>query len=273
MTLVVIGPVTEDLVIIGTDESRKVGGATYFQSFVFEKFFSDYLAIINCADEDIVNDFPNPHKVKVIKKESTHFFINRYPFKDNLDIRQQLSNFADIPILPSDLESVLPDKIDGFVINPLNRYDFPADTLEFLKSFDVPVFVSVQGFLRVKGNKVNENYALKLSNFDKLNSVLSDVNAVFLDEGEESIIGSDYDVDEIVITNGSHGSRIISSSEIKIDPVECDEVVDTTGCGDTYMAAYVSQRLKLKSPEEAGKFASKIASDKIADNGPYMHNK
>ena len=122
MTLVVIGPVTKDLIVIGDEKSQKVGGATYYQSFVFDKFYNDYLAIVNCSDETLVDDFPDLSKVRVIKKDDTHFFINKYPFKDNLDVRQQLSNFADIPILPSDLEGILPDKIDGFVINPLNRH-------------------------------------------------------------------------------------------------------------------------------------------------------
>ena len=120
MTLVVIGPVTKDLIVIGDEKSQKVGSATYYQSFVFDKFYNDYLAIVNCSDETLVDDFPDLSKVRVIKKDDTHFFINKYPFKDNLDVRQQLSNFADIPILPYDLEGILPDKIDGFVINPLN---------------------------------------------------------------------------------------------------------------------------------------------------------
>ena len=37
MTLVVIGPVTKDLIRIEDEETSKVGGATYFQSFVFEE--------------------------------------------------------------------------------------------------------------------------------------------------------------------------------------------------------------------------------------------
>ena len=41
MTLVVIGPVTKDLVIIGEQKYQKVGGATYYQSFVFEKFYKE----------------------------------------------------------------------------------------------------------------------------------------------------------------------------------------------------------------------------------------
>ena len=273
MTLVVIGPVTHDLVVIGGKSTYKIGGATYFQSFVFEKFYNDYLAIVNCLDENVVNDFPNSDKVKVIKKENTHYFENNYPDKDNLNVRCQLTNFADIPILKSDLEPLLPDDIDGFVINPLNRHDFPFGTIEYLKSFGVPVFMSIQGFLRIPDKQVNDNYTIKLTNFDELHSILSGVDSIFLDEAEKNIIGDGYHVDEMVITNGSHGSRIISDSEIKIDAVKCDNVVDTTGCGDTFMAAYITQKLLRKSPEICGNFASKVASDKINNFGPYNYIK
>ena len=78
MTLVVIGPVTHDLVVIGDEESHKIGGATYFQSFVFEEFYNDYLAIVNCSDERLIEEFPSKDKVKAIMKENTHFFINKY---------------------------------------------------------------------------------------------------------------------------------------------------------------------------------------------------
>ena len=269
MTLVVIGPLAKDLVIIGGEESHNVGGATYYQSFVFEKFYPDYLAIVNCSDPSLVKEFPDSDKVKVILKEETHYFINRYPFKDNLNVRNQVSNFAEIPILKSDLEDILPDEIDGFVLNPLNRYDFPSETIEFLKSFDVPIFISIQGFLRIRDVQVNGNYTIKLDSFDDLTGILSGVNVIFLDESELSIIGYVFDVDEMVVTNGSRGSRVVCDEEVWIEAVRCDNVVDTTGCGDTYMAAYVSQRLLSKSIENAGNFASAIASDKIKNHGPY----
>ena len=269
MTLVVIGPVTNDLVIVGEKKSNRVGGATYFQSFVFEKFFNDYLAVVNCGDESLIDGFPDRSKVCFIKKDDTHYFINEYPFEDNLDIRHQLSNFAQIPILQEDLEKILPEKIDAFVLNPLNRYDFPVETIKYLKCFDVSIFLSVQGFLRVPGVEVNNNYTIKLEDFDELTTILSNVNSIFMDESEKNIIGDDIDVDEIVITNGSHGSRIIGEDEIMIKAVKCENMVDTTGCGDTYMAAYISQRLKSKSISESGNFASRIASEKIKKIGHY----
>lgn len=273
MTLVVIGPVTRDLILIGEESSHKIGGATYFQSFVFEEFFSDYMAVVNCSDESLIDGFPDRDKVKVIIKDDNHYFINRYPFENDLNVRTQLSNFANIPILKSDLEEVLPENIDAFVVNPLNRYDFPKETVDYLKSFDVPVFMSIQGFLRVPKDNVNENYTIKLDNFDGLGAILEGVSSIFLDEAEADIIGNDFDVDEMVITDGSNGSRIVSDNEIKISAVKCDNLCDTTGCGDTYMAAYISQKLLLKSTEIAGKFASLIASRKIEYFGPYVPKK
>lgn len=272
MTLVVIGPVTKDLVIVGEQSSQKVGGASYFQSFVFEKFYEDYMVIVNCDDEVLIGDFPDSDKVIQIKKDDSHFFINEYPDANNRDIRRQVSNFAEIPIFPEDLKEILPESIDGFVLNPLNRYDFPAETVEFLKTFDVPIFLSLQGFLRVPDRPVNENHTIRLDVFDDLNDILDGVSSIFLDEREASIIGEDFDVGEMVITNGSRGSRIVSDMEIKIEPVPCDDVVDTTGCGDTYMAAYITQKLLHKSSEKAGNFASMIASEKIANFGPYNCN-
>lgn len=270
MTLVVIGPVTNDLVVIGNESSNKVGGATYFQSFVFEKFYNDYVVIVNCSNPELINDFPEKQKVKLILKNDTHFFINEYPDEQNRDYRVQLSNFAQIPILKSDLEKILPEKIDAFVLNPLNRYDFPPETIDYLKSFDVPIFMSIQGFLRIPGDELNENYGIKLANFDELSDILEGITSIFLDEREANIIGECSDVDEVIITNGSHGSRIISKDcETKIDAVKCEDIKDSTGCGDTYMAAYIAKRLNNSSIKDCGDFASKIASEKLKRFGHY----
>ena len=67
----------------------------------------------------------------------------------------------------------------------------------------------------------------------------------------------------MVITNGSHGSRIVSGGETKIDPVPCDNVVDTTGCGDTYMAAYISKRLLENSVKKIRGFRFKNCLRKV----------
>ena len=275
MTLVAIGPVTNDLIIVGDKKESKTGGAVYFQSFVFEEFFDDYMVIVNGSDESLINEFPDLDKVKLIKKDDTHYFINHYPDINNNDIRIQSSNFADIPITKNDLEGILPDEIDAFILNPLNAYDFPLETIDYLKNFNVPIYMSIQGFLRYSGEKIDEdNYSIALKNSDETEKIISSVEALFLDESEYSILVgendiNDFNISEIIITNGSKGSRIISDKEYKIEAVKCDNVIDSTGCGDTYMAAYISKKLTTKSVLKSANFASKIASDKLSFFGPY----
>lgn len=278
MTIVVIGPLTQDQIITSNSKTSAAGGASYFQSFVFEEFNMDYVAVANFNNLDLIKDFPNLGNLIPIVGDDTHYFINEYPENDNSDIRKQYSNFADIPLLKNQLEFVLDDifEIDAFILNPLNRNDFPVETVDYLKTFNVPIYLSVQGFLRLPDEKIDDkNYSIKLEMYNDLEDILNGVTGIFLDESEAKIVFDDgnynkYDIDEIVITNGSDGSRIIvESDEIKIEAVEVDNIMDATGCGDTYMAAYILKRLLLDSPKEAGEFASLIASEKLMSFGPY----
>lgn len=278
MTIVVIGPLTQDQIITSNSKTSVAGGASYFQSFVFEEFNMDYVVVANFNNLDLIKDFPNLGNLIPIVGDDTHYFINEYPERDNSDIRKQYTNFADIPLLKNQLEFVLDGifEIDAFILNPLNRNDFPVETVDYLKTFNVPIYLSVQGFLRLPDEKVDDkNYSIKLEMYNDLEDILNGVTGIFLDESEAKIVFDDgnynkYDMDEIVITNGSDGSRIIvESDEIKIEAVEVDNIMDATGCGDTYMAAYILKRLLLDSPKEAGEFASLIASEKLMSFGPY----
>ncbi|MCR5027150.1 MAG: ribokinase [Methanobrevibacter sp.] len=271
MTIVVIGPITQDLIIRGDERKFKIGGASFFQSFVFEKYYPDYITIINCKESDLINEFPNPKKVKVLKKDNTHYFINNYL---NSDVRLQSSNFANIPITVNDLDNILSEinVIDAFILNPLNGFDFPIKTIDYLKSFDIPVFLSIQGFLRYPLEKVNEDYySVGLKSTKDLIYKISDIEGLFLDENEASLLSEnhDFNIKEIVITNGSKGSRVIADREYKVNSVKCDNIVDSTGCGDTFMAAYISKKLKNESVINSANFASKIASEKLKYSGPF----
>ena len=278
MTLILIGPACEDLIIIGDKESSKVGGASFFQSFVYEEFYNDYLAIVNASNADLIDEFPDKSKVTLILKDDTHHFINEYPDKDNLDMRKQSTNFANVPILSDELKNILEEceidneDIDAFVLTPLNSNDFPIDTLEFLKTFDVPIYVSLQGFLRF----MDEDNLMILKLSDDLNYIFKISDTIFMDENEFDIIKCEkFEGSNLVITNGSKGSRIIEvdGTTIKINAVKCDNIVDATGCGDTYMAAYISAILNNKTFKNSADFASMIASQKLENFGPYKNHK
>ena len=227
--------------------------------------------------------FFNRFQDTIFMKESTSLddaylalskLVNEYPNNNNLDIRKQSTNFANIPIKKEELKIIFDeydiddDSIDAFVLTPLNSNDFPKETLDYLRSFDVPIFVSLQGFLRFEG----EDNSMILKQSDDLDYLFSISETIFLDEGEFEIINDvNFEGTNLVITNGSKGSRIlgVDGTSIKINSVQCENIVDATGCGNSYMAAYISTRLNSKTLIESGNFASLIASEKLKMFGPY----
>ncbi len=47
------------------------------------------------------------------------------------------------------------------------------------------------------------------------------------------------------------------------------EVVDATGCGDTYAMGYLYMRNQGASYEQAGKFAAAVSTIKLEKSGPF----
>jgi len=75
---------------------------------------------------------------------------------------------------------------------------------------------------------------------------------------------------EILITLGNKGSVIYDGANFYDIPAYKPSITtDTTGCGDTYMAGYLYQRVKGTSAEDAGKFAAAMATLKIEQQGPF----
>ena len=72
---------------------------------------------------------------------------------------------------------------------------------------------------------------------------------------------ADWGAKEIIITAGSKGSVIYNNEQFYLIPAFYpSKVKDATGCGDTYMAGYLSQRVKGIGIQESGEFAAAMAS-------------
>ncbi|MBQ6099154.1 MAG: ribokinase [Methanobrevibacter sp.] len=270
MVVVILGHPCRDEIIIAGEKSLEVGGPSYYQAHVFRELSYDDFMVVCHMPAHFFNVFPAGMRVCSVITEAHHIFTNEYPDRDNPDIRIQSSNFPKIPITVPQIQGFISGlNVDAFIVNPLNPYDFPLETIEYLKSFDVPIYMSLQGFLRYKNKKSSGLRPNK-----HIKEIVSGVQAVFLDETEAQFVPLDeLDVGEIIITNGSKGSRIIGESEIKIDAIPSNNVVDTTGCGDTFMATYIILKLEGYTSVQAANFASQIASEKTHYKGPYKTNK
>ena len=73
---------------------------------------------------------------------------------------------------------------------------------------------------------------------------------------------------------GKHGLTYFQRKGILCIPAyKPKEVVDATGCGDTYTIGYLYQRVSGAGIEEAGRFAAAMSTLKIEKSGPFSGNK
>jgi sugar/nucleoside kinase (ribokinase family) len=76
---------------------------------------------------------------------------------------------------------------------------------------------------------------------------------------------------EIIITMGGRGSLIYAEQTMhRVPRFVARTRGDRTGCGDTYMAGYLYQRLKGVAPDRAGRFAAATATLKMESFGPFL---
>ena len=82
-----------------------------------------------------------------------------------------------------------------------------------------------------------------------------------------------WGVKEVLLTLGSEGSVIYAEGRFHDIPAyPPEQIVDATGCGDTYMTGYLYMRNKGASYKEAGCFAAAMCSIKLAGSGPFNGN-
>lgn len=85
----------------------------------------------------------------------------------------------------------------------------------------------------------------------------------------------EWGVKEVLVTLGSMGSLIYDGTDFyRIPAYKPGQVVDATGCGDTYTIGYLYQRdIGCEHHEEAGRFAAAMSTLKIEKSGPFCGNK
>ena len=84
----------------------------------------------------------------------------------------------------------------------------------------------------------------------------------------------EWGVKEVLVTLGGMGSLIFNGKDFyRIPAYKPREVVDATGCGDTYTIGYLYQRVSGAGIEEAGRFAAAMSTLKIEKSGPFNGSK
>lgn len=271
----VVGHLTRDKIITSSNRIEAPGGTVlYFghtvQSLGLETFIYSKLS---GEDSDLLKnvgvDFTG---IQLNFGSSTTRFVNVYE-DENLSKRNQRIESLGEPFSLTDIKEV-PDST-LIHLGPLFNQDFDSKVLRFVVESDSFDYASLdlQGLVRrdESGDVVNFSPdSLDLDGFDYLHC--DDEEAKFItgsdDLGDAVDILSSY-ADEVIVTMADDGSFVVNDSIVKIPAFEPPELVDTTGCGDTYAAAYLYKRMNGGSIRESGRFASASASLKSVSSGPF----
>ena len=210
-------------------------------------------------------------KVTVIPSHRTVYFENTYG--ENQDNRSQRVLAKADPFTVEQLENI---NAHIFHLGSLLADDFSLDVVKYLSTKGI-LAVDAQGYLReVRGKKVypidwtDKVEALKYIDILKVNEHEMEVLTGQTDIKQAALQLAEWGVKEVLITLGSLGSIIYAEGTFhKIPAYPPKDIVDATGCGDTYATGYLYMRNKGASYEEAGCFAAAMSTLKLEASGPF----
>ncbi len=277
--IICIGHITHDRIVTPDRDVHMPGGTSFYFSYGLRHLMGDrkdinYRLITSLAEKDMksVEDMRREGiEVEVIPSCETVYFENIYGANQN-NRRQRVRAKAD----PFTREKLGDISARYIVLGTLLADDFDLDALRYLSERGTLV-VDAQGYLReVRGEEVHaidwkeKREALRYVDILKVNEYEIEVLTGVTDQHRACELLAEWGVKEVLLTLGSYGSVVYADGRFydipAYDPLN---VVDATGCGDTYVMAYVYRRLLGDDPGQAGRFASAVASIKLEASGPF----
>ena len=274
-----VGHITLDKVVTPKNTVHMPGGTSFYFSHAIRNLKDiNYTLVTAIAESEmaVANDLQSKGiDVKVMPSKHSVYFENIYG--ENQDNRTQRVLAKADPFTVDYLED-----IDARIyhLGSLLADDFSLDVIRFLSQKGL-VSVDSQGYLReVREQNVyavdwtEKKEALQYIHFLKANEHEMEVLTGYNDVAMAAKQLYDWGVKEVLITLGSMGSVIYDGTTFHMIPAyKPKEVVDATGCGDTYMTGYLYKRAKGAGIEESGRFAAAMSTLKIECLGPFKGTK
>lgn len=271
-----IGHITKDKIVTPNRTVYMAGGTSFYFSYAINQLPKDVtFSLVTAMDptekEPVEKMLKAGIDVSMNASRNTVFFENIYGENQN-ERKQRVLAKAD-PFSIQQLEHV---DAKVFHLGSLLADDFPTEVVEYLSSKG-RVSIDVQGYLReVRDEKVypidwkEKLKVLKHTYYLKVNETEMETITGLKDAHEAAKLIHAWGVTEVIITLGSEGSLVyVDDKFYEIPAYPPHEVVDATGCGDTYSAGYLYKRLQGATPTEAGKFAAAMCTIKLEHNGPF----
>lgn len=271
-----IGHITKDKIITPRQTVYMAGGTSFYFSYAFSHLPQNVsFQLVTKLGEGEMKSVEDMRQagidVLVYPSRHTVYFENKYGENQN-DRTQRVLERAE-PFTVDEMREV---NAGVYHFGSLLSDDFSTEVVKYL-STKGRISIDAQGYLReVRGEKVYPiDWAEKLeilahTDIIKVNEHEMEVITGFTDPRAAAKCLAEWGVKEVCVTLGSEGSIILAEGKFyDIPAYEPKEIVDATGCGDTYSAGYLWCRAQGMGFEESGKFAAAMCTLKLEHSGPF----
>ncbi len=256
-------------------------GIIYPITKIEDKYRKDYIKIYeqygNISQEGIYRENKKTNIVKLF-------------YDENNKMRQEKSILESSSISYNEISPFL-DKLDFLVITYISGYDINNNTLQRIReNYKKIIFGDIHSYIYKKeSNKVRGFKTIKepdkwIKNFDIVQGSELEWEILLRKRVKKSLLKEESINKKILIfreyyknlnhksltalvTLGGDGAFLFSENNNYYVKGKKVKVVDTTGCGDTFSAAFIFSYLSGRSLKNSLKFANKIASRKALVRG------
>ncbi len=272
----VVGHVTLDRIVTRDGVTECAGGTSTYFSLALARLGADVAVLTRMALEDqetlLAEEREAGIEVRWAASPKTTEFENRY-LEANRDRRVQRVGAVALPFAPEDLGEL---QARLFHLGPLTQDDMSVEFIEAAADRG-RVSLDVQGLVRRidRGGMEPCDWPEKARGLARVSIVKADEDEARMLTGESDPVRSARRIaawgpEEVLVTRASNGSVVFHRGEIHHVPaVATPDPVDPTGCGDTFMAGYVSARLGGADPASAAHFGAAAAALKLRHVGPF----
>lgn len=166
----------------------------------------------------------------------------------------------------------IPDKMDSvrflherFSQNPNTKFITNLNAPYIVKTFQKDVTWMVKKADIVFGNRDEFEELATINGFQSLEDLLKDFLSEYTKANQEKIIVITDGANPVVFYEGS--SNGLDCSSVNVPIISQEDIVDTTGAGDSFVAGYIFALMKGKAVRECIEFGSSISAEVIKTIG------
>jgi sugar/nucleoside kinase (ribokinase family) len=266
--------------VAGVLHAPRPGGAAYYATMLYARLGLHTAVLTKVAPDDlpILTEELRTAGVTIYNRptDRTTTFRNVYAPDDadqriqRVDRRADRLRIADLPAIQA----------RAWQIGPLTDRDIDLAILVRCAGSGGIVAMDLQGLTRriVAGEVHASGTAKGARHLRHVDVLKADEDEILAYTGEPTVDEAAAwvqraGVSEVLVTSGTRGSILYAGGERRaIDAVPPRRLVDATGCGDTYLAAYVARRLAGAEPLDCARFAAVAASLNIESTGAFRGN-